>query len=68
MNETTAVTEYDFSTIESYCSEMVDNQQTEIEQNKNIIDGLALGYKLVFVIFILLVIIWLYKFFTNIFN
>lgn len=51
-----------------YESQVVEDLTTIIEQNNNIVEGLALGYKLLFVIFVLLIIMWLLKFFINMFK
>ena len=61
------MTEYE-STVVGDLTTIIEQNNTIIEQNKNIIDGLALGYKLLFVIFILLIITWLIKFFINLFK
>ena len=56
------------STIIEQNDTIIEQNDTIIEQNNNIVEGLSLGYKLLFVIFILLIITWLLKFFINMFK
>lgn len=54
--------------VDDSLSTIIEQNDTIIEQNNNIVEGLSLGYKLLFVIFILLIITWLLKFFINMFK
>ena len=70
MNEETTLEEYTAfeQSVDNSLSTIIAQNDNIIEQNNNIIEGLSLGYKLLFIIFVLLIITWLLKFFINMFK